>query len=686
MQGGTVMTKQETPPFSAKKTTEKTPPASVENPFKPIDWQTMQILLSTACKIEKLPQKKEEFLKQEELGSEEFGPIALLILLLSRLSQTGKMHLRLSAWAGKKIIEPYPHLPKQDELKKRLEKFYNEGGKKIITKEDDLLKPIVWRDDCLYFSKNFFFEKTITDEIKKRTASNKKNNRQSDILKNCLTIIDGGPGTGKTTLVLALVACLLAKGAEDTGAKNTTSGETAENKTPSIKLLAPTGKATNRLKQSLINSLAAVQKNAKFFADLPLFATTTDFAFFDDRRFLDKLRYFINDMEVATLHRFLSIKPGYVLSDKNKELVKSYDYLIIDEASMISPTLLARLFLSIRRDAKLIMLGDQHQLPGVDSENLIAYLAENFFKNPSETFIDLNALRQNKNYRFSEKSSIAAVANALKNFMSDQVGESNEEKISASIPSVVETFKRENEKRGDFTWHYHFEKETSNEVHRPTHLPIAIAEHLKKSLLGHHVEFRSLLKKTKNQTDRHHKLFEHFFKKMVLTSNRHGPLGQRAIVSFVEREIIKAQNLFDTENPYCEGRVVIFLNNDYDNEIMNGDIGMILKDKAGMAKIHLYLSNRTLPVYAIKPQAMETLYALTIHKSQGSEFDDTYLIFSQERQEAHEENSFSPFLSPSLLYTAITRSKKSTTVYLDMPTLKYLLGAKAHGMTHDFQN
>ena len=251
MRNNTLITKQ----MTKQETQQEISHLSAENLFTKIDWQTMQVLLS--CTLEKTTEEAQNFLQTKEafLEQEDFRIIAILILLLSRFSQMGKMHLRLSTWAHKKIIDEYPSLPNLQELKNKLEKFYQEGGKKIITKKDNLLKPIVWHEDHLYFSKNLFFEKTIANEIENRTAYNKKNNPQSNILKNRITIIDGGPGSGKTTLILGLVSCLLAQ-------------SSAEDESPSIKLLAPTGKATNRLKQSLINSLVAVKKDTNFFATL----------------------------------------------------------------------------------------------------------------------------------------------------------------------------------------------------------------------------------------------------------------------------------------------------------------------------------------------------------------------------------------------------------------------------------
>lgn len=567
---------------------------------------------------------------------ESWDSIHMLLLILSRLSQEGQLSLSLSQWSGKSLHSQLPSLPEKKELQEILENFCRETQEKIISKNEDSLTPVLWIDECLYLNKNHFFEKVIVRDLQNRIAFNKKidqKNIESSITKKILsqrfTLVNGGPGSGKTTLIFSLIEKAL-----------------QHNENTCIKLLATTGKAANRIQQSLRESFERGKKESP----------PQNF-----RDFEGKFATILNGLveEVETIHRFLQTTTGFIAKNDGRQ--KLFDLIIIDEASMISPSLLAQICLTINSLASLVLLGDRHQLPAVNSSNLIEDLLHSIDeKNQQHCVVTLKPKSGKTSHRFDENSPIAHIASTLRKFMD---GESPKEE-------VVQTLTQQSSIQKEFQWHSDFFREEALEKNS---LPESIEKGLRENLTEHYVELEKRIAQREKVDNAHHRLFDFFFQKMVLTSHRHGKIGEKAISFFIKNQIVDQQTSFRLNDPYHEGRIVLFLRNDYENQIFNGDIGIILKDQKESLRFYLYLSSRSLPVHCIQPENMETLYALTIHKSQGSEFGKTIVIFSPEQIQETNHLRNNTFLSPNLLYTALTRSKKSSLLYLGQNTLDQIL-------------
>ncbi len=190
-------------------------------------------------------------------------------------------------------------------------------------------------------------------------------------LRSALAIITGGPGTGKTTTVLRLLAALLAREAPDA--------------LPEILLLAPTGKAASRLTESVRSGLSALP------VDL-----------------LDEARRRVIPMQADTIHRALGVHPDHPHRPRHHAgNPLPADIVIVDETSMVDLPLMARLFDAVRDDARLVLLGDADQLASVDAGAVLRDLVE-----APALASCVSTLRRSR--RFSAESALGALVFALR--------------------------------------------------------------------------------------------------------------------------------------------------------------------------------------------------------------------------------------------------------------------------------
>ena len=408
------------------------------------------------------------------------------------------------------------------------------------------------------------------------------------------TVISGGPGTGKTSTVVRILTLLL---------------EQHHDMHLRIALATPTGKAAARLKESIINAVPHLDCSEEIKEQIP--------------------------REAATIHRLLGTIPDSPYFRHNKENRLPYDVVVIDEASMVDLALMSKLVQALPDTTHLILLGDKNQLASVEagavlgdicdtgrihsfspefSLQLQRFLPRIMIPTKTEPPMADSIVTLHKSYRFSESEGIGAASKAV---------------IETSPQSLLDL------------------PNDSAFVRRSLPRESDLLRHLRPIV---HEHFGTYIKEKNPVTAL--RLFERF---RILCALRNGPYGVTALNNAVE-VILRSVKLLPSDNDVYPGKPIIITRNDYEFNLFNGDIGTITSDPSnGILKaafpspdgtVRLILPNRLPP--------HETVYAMTVHKSQGSEFDRVLFVLPSQ---------YTPLLTRELIYTGITRARKNVELW-----------------------
>ena len=457
----------------------------------------------------------------------------------------------------------------------------------------------------------------ILEESLSRLFPNTLNDSQKIATRTAMLhhfcIISGGPGTGKTTTVVKILTGLL-----------------EQNPNLNIALAAPTGKAAVRLQEAVTQTLTHLNCTPAIKAAIP--------------------------EETYTIHRLLGSRPTSPYFHRHADNILPYDVIIVDEASMIDLALMAKLVQAIPKTARLILLGDKDQLASVEAGTVLGDICEagidrgqgsgergqetreiNTVSNHySQTTVKNNPflhsrlkLQRNfsleksivlleKNYRFGEDSGIRALAQAVK--------EGQGEKALQILQS---------ENYPDVSWH---------SINPSNNLPPDLLDQIV-------VHFSACL-----ENESPLEILQQFDRVKVLSATRHGRYGVIQVNRQIETELSK-KGLIQIGVRWYHGRPIMITRNDYRLSLFNGDVGIILGNIAGYQKLQAFFPSnkgqfRTLMHYRLPEH--ETVYAMTIHKSQGSEFDNVLMLLPDQ---------ISPLLTRELIYTAITRARQSVKIW-----------------------
>lgn len=389
------------------------------------------------------------------------------------------------------------------------------------------------------------------------------------------TVLTGGPGRGKTTTVAGLLA-LLAEQAEHTDGRRLR-----------IALAAPTGKAAARLQGAVADALEATPE-----AGRPQFTA-------DDRRRLAGL-------QASTLHRLLGWRPGSSTRfrhDRSNRL--PHDVIVVDETSMVSLTLMARLLESVRPDARLVLVGDPDQLASVEAGAVLADLVTGLGARDADAVAALVTDHR------SESASITRLAAAIQSGDSDAVLAA-----LATGDGAVELIHPDD--------------------------AAGLAE-LQDELTRHALDVRAAALAgdaagALAAAERHR----------LLCAHREGPWGVGHWNRQAERWLGEASGAYLGAGVGVEwypGRPVLVTANDYGLGLFNGDTGVVVADGENL---RAHISGGTSFAVA-RLGDIETLYAMTVHKSQGSQSDAVTLLLP---------DIDSPLLTRELFYTAVTRARR----------------------------
>ena len=425
---------------------------------------------------------------------------------------------------------------------------------------------------------------------------------------NALSIITGGPGTGKTYTVAQLVIALQqAKEKKDNG--NKTEKIKFSTDSASLALVAPTGKAAQRMQESLQSALDATDVEIKL-------------------------------QEAKTIHRLLGIgrtgKPRYDAKNPLGE-----DIIIVDEASMLGVELANHLVSAIKPGARLILLGDANQLAAVDAGSVLADLCRIPLLQPIHAQLT-------ESRRFSSDSGIGKLAYQIN-------------QTKADTRAIWQLLKQ------DEALSFHQVNTSQSDLSKNTNITNSLSNHkiLKettKNYLPYLRKIKELIRKqpekfTPNQVeDTISSLMRTFNQFRILTAGHNGEWGDRYINNYLTKWHLNELKIPLGQNTWFPGRPIMILQNNYELGLFNGDIGFCLQTTESKNQLEVFFENKTqgIAVNLLNEEIVATAYAMTIHKSQGSEFDHVAITF---------DKSHSRLLSKELIYTAVTRAKKQVTIY-----------------------
>ncbi len=496
----------------------------------------------------------------------------------------------------------------------------------VATPDDDSLEaeqaPLAWEHGLLYLRRYREYERRLAAGLQRigaaqldqadtaalaplfaqlfdETATTNHQARAAALaLRHALLLITGGPGTGKTTTIARLLVLLAAQ------------ANAAGHPPPRVALAAPTGRAAERMAESLRNvvqKLPQLGVEATLCAQLPTTGTT--------------------------LHRLLGVIPDSPRFRHHADNPLPFDVVVVDEASMIDLPLMTKLVEAIATGTRLVLLGDPDQLPSVEAGDVLGAIlraagngngitpgdaealhpllgelpAESITTTPT-TFAGTR-IHLHRGYRQSDALQLAPLAAAMRE---GDATRTLQLLRSGELPGV------------------HFHEDEGDPLH-------AWREPLQRywdALAAAQTPAQALVLANNLR---------------LLTAVREGPQGARNLNARIE-ELLGGATPRGGEPAHFHGRLLLITENSYRHRLFNGDVGICLNDGTRTTTAWFPGDDPATPrpFHPAALPAHESAFAMTVHKAQGSEFDEVWL------QLPHRDNRV---LSRELLYTGITRAR-----------------------------
>lgn len=568
-----------------------------------------------------------------ELANEKDPDLFLASILVSNAAGNGDVCLDLGKFAGKVILEETED--RKMLICPALDIWLEKLGRTNVVGNPGDYRPLILDDkNRLYLHRYWNYEKTLADAIKKKASdditghdtkfdakyvkkllekyfpdvSGDKTNLQklaalTTVFKR-FCIISGGPGTGKTTAIAKILSLLI---------------EVESGRKLKIYLCAPTGKAAAKLAESIRNTKKNIDCS-------------------------DEIKKLMSE-DAYTIHRMLKTIPGSSGFYYNADNKLSADIVIVDEASMVDLALLTKLIEALPDKARLVLAGDKDQLASVEAGSVLGDLCnrgnipgysgtlyKELYKETEDgidiTYADSKSTPDKpvlndcivvfkKNYRFSEASRIGRLSMAV-----------NKGEAESAIGILKE-------KKGDGI--YWEEIKTQKELYRL----------LEEKIVGGYSPYLKI-----NDPIAALNSFGRF---KILCAVNKGPFGIDSINSLAE-SVLARKRLIDTSNQWYRGRPVLIKENSYSLGLYNGDMGLIMPAQDADDNLYAYFHGNLEPERKFKPGILpkhDTAYAVTVHKSQGSEFENVVLVLPEKDY---------PVLTRELIYTGITRTTGKLTI------------------------
>ncbi len=464
---------------------------------------------------------------------------------------------------------------------------------------------------------------SLTSLIPQAVCLNWQKVAAANALNQQFAVISGGPGTGKTTTVVKILAGLVAQ------------AQLSQQTVPNIKLVAPTGKAAARLTESIGGAIVRLDFPTEFKSHIPT--------------------------EASTLHRLLGSIPNSMEFRHHRKNPLHLDVLVVDEASMIDLPMMYKLLEALPQNARLILLGDKDQLASVEAGAVLADIFSFYQQGYRQQHVQaLQQLTQykaipysdvatpmadslsllKKSYRFDAHSGIGRIAQAVNQGHWRDYQAINDhdytdiQRVELNQSSYVALFEQ-------VTAHYSRYFTFINDI--------PLEQRLTQDVMDSHAR----------------QVLHSFGNGRLLCAVREGEFGiiranQKIEQGLVARKVISRQNNYGryTKDAHQHihwyvGRPIMVSRNDYNLGLFNGDIGICLYDQSSdNPRLKVYFEMPDGSMKAILPSRVpthETAFAMTIHKSQGSEFDTTFILLPTQS---------SSLITRELVYTGITRAKK----------------------------
>jgi len=444
-----------------------------------------------------------------------------------------------------------------------------------------------------------------------------------------LTIISGGPGTGKTYTVKKLLAVLWQQWMAGVGHP------------PRAALVAPTGKAVVRMREALAQDLDA----------LPIAPET---------------RAWIGARVPTTLHRLLGYQPGSPTRFRHDpDSPLPIDLLVVDEASMVDLPLMCKLIEATPRHARVLLLGDREQLASVGAGSVLADITSGigpqgirYSPAHARAIADATAIEV-----AAELCDDAAppIADGIVQFIEPHRSRPNsgvqqtayaisDERLETAAAWLTGEAAEQQGPFEDLAWHGHTGR--------------GLAEAALEEILNTYAGPGSYLERLyagpangETPADWLLDVLARLDRVRVLSAHREGTLGVsglNATIADALRESHPGRVQREAGSSDWHGRPILLGENRHDLGLMNGDVGILVRDGGGLRAVFAGSEPGSL-VRHVPTQLphFETVFAMTVHKSQGSEFGHTVLVLP---------NSRSPILTRELIYTALTRARQRITL------------------------
>jgi exodeoxyribonuclease V alpha subunit len=375
-------------------------------------------------------------------------------------------------------------------------------------------------------------------------------------LEHSVSLLCGGPGTGKTTTVASIIAMIAERDLRRSG------------EPPKVVLLAPTGKAAARLGQAVLGAKEHIDASEEVLACIPT--------------------------EASTVHRALGMQREGMRFARGANLPLEASVIVLDEASMIDLGLMRQLLAATSRDATLVIVGDPDQLTSVEAGSVLRDLVDA----NEQTWWQGRVTHLAKTWRYDETQALGRLVRAIR------AGDGASVDALLSADGDVVTWRTLSELPAELDRAARFWAETASATDPPAHF-----------------DLRS--------------------RYVMLTPFRRGPIGTERLGTAIQERLHAGGD---------DPRVtpIIIEQNSHELRVSNGDFGMLVHDETPTAIVQSdaqelrEIAEARLPRYA-------NAFALSVHKSQGSEFDEVLIVLPEED---------APLLTRELLYTAVSRARK----------------------------